>query len=97
MAQPGAGKDDQWRGYMTVLVINHGIIQSITIPTAVFYPMIRIDVDTPPDCFWQEVKWTLASHCELSNPSGLDSGRVQHLPHALLQEKDSYCQPEGNQ
>ena len=26
MAQRGAGKHDQWRGYMTVLDVNHGII-----------------------------------------------------------------------
>ena len=25
MAQTGAGEQDQWWGYMTVLVVNHGI------------------------------------------------------------------------
>jgi hypothetical protein len=60
MAQCGAGKHDQWRGYMTVLVINHGIIKSIRILTTVIRPMIKFDVDKPQDCFRQEVKWTLA-------------------------------------
>jgi len=59
MAQRGAGEHDQWRGYMTVLVINHGIIQSISILTAVIRPMIKFDVDTLRDCFQQEVKWML--------------------------------------
>ena len=60
MAQRGASKHDQWRGYMTVLVVNHGIIKSISILTAVIRPMIIFDVDKPRDCFRQEVKWTLA-------------------------------------
>jgi len=60
MAQHGTGKHDQWRGYMTVLVVNHGIIKSISILTAVIHPMIKFNVDKPRDCFRQEVKWTLA-------------------------------------
>jgi hypothetical protein len=60
MAQRSAGKHDQWRGYMTVLVVNHGIVKSISILTAVIRPMIKFDVDKPRDCFRQEVKWTLA-------------------------------------
>ena len=60
MAQRCADKHDKWRGYMTVLVVNHGIIKSISILTAVIHPMIKCDVDTPWDCFRQEVKWTLA-------------------------------------
>jgi len=60
MVQRGAGKHNQWRGYMTVLVVNHGIIKSISILTAVIRPMIKFDVDKPRDCFHQEVKWTLA-------------------------------------
>jgi len=60
MVQRGAGKHDQWRGYMTVLVVIHGIIKSISILTAVIRPMIEYDVDKPRDCFRQEVKWTLA-------------------------------------
>jgi len=60
MALRSAGKHDQWRGYMTVLVVNHGIIKSISILTAVIRPMIKFDVDKQRDCFRQEVKWTLA-------------------------------------
>jgi hypothetical protein len=60
MAQRRAGKHDQWRGYMTVLVVNHGMIKSISIPTTVIRPMIQFDVGNLPDCFSQEVNWTLA-------------------------------------
>jgi len=60
MVQRDAGKHDQWRGYMTVLVVNHGIMKSISILTAVIRPMIKFDVDKLQDCFRQEVKWTLA-------------------------------------
>jgi hypothetical protein len=60
MAQRGARKHDQWRGYMTVRVVNHGIIKCITILTAVIRLMIKFDVDKLRDCFRQEVKWTLA-------------------------------------
>jgi hypothetical protein len=59
-AQCGAGKHDQWRGYMTILVVNHGMIKSNIILTAVIRPMIKFDVDKLQDCFRQEVKWTLA-------------------------------------
>jgi len=41
--------------YMTVLVVNHGIIKSISILTAVIRPMIKFDVDKLRDCFHQEV------------------------------------------
>jgi hypothetical protein len=60
MAQRGAYKHNQWRGDMTVLVVNHGIVKSISILTAVIGPMIKFDVDKPRDCFHQEVKLTLA-------------------------------------
>jgi riboflavin transporter FmnP len=60
MAQRGASKHDQWRGYMTVLVVNLAIIKSISILTAVICLMIKFDVDKPRDCFRQEVWWTLA-------------------------------------
>jgi uncharacterized membrane protein len=60
MVQRGAGKHDQWQGYMTVLVINHAIIKSISILTAVIRLMINCDVDTPWDCFCQEVKCMVA-------------------------------------
>jgi len=82
---------------MTVLVVNHGIIESISILTAVIRPMRKFDVDKPRDCFQQEVKWTLAIRYQLSTLSALDLDRVHHLPHALLPEKDTYCLPEGNQ
>jgi len=60
MVQCGAGTHDQWRGYMTVLVINHGIIKSISILTDVISPRSKFDVDTPRHRFHQGVKWTLA-------------------------------------
>jgi len=56
MARRGAGKHDQWRGYMTVLVVNHGIIKSISILTTVIGPMIKFDLDKLHDCFRKEVK-----------------------------------------
>jgi len=59
--------------------------------------MITFDVDKLPDCFRQEVKWTLAIQYQHSTLSELDLGRKHHLPHILLQEKDTYCLPEGNQ
>jgi len=95
--QRSAGKHDQWRGYMTALVVNHGIIKSISILTAVIRPMIKFDVEKLQDCFREELKWTLAIHLQLLTLSALDLGRVYHLPHALLQEKDTYCLPEWNQ
>ena len=60
MGQRSASKNDQWRGYMTVLVVNDGIIKSISILTAVIRPMMKLDVDKPCNCFRQEVKWMLA-------------------------------------
>jgi hypothetical protein len=60
MAQRGACEHNQWRGYMTVFVVNHGILKSINILTAVIYLMIKLDVDTPRDSLGQQVKWTLA-------------------------------------
>jgi len=62
MAQQGTGKHDQSWGYMTIHVINDGVIKSITILAAVIRPMINFDVDKPRDSFRQEVKWTLAIH-----------------------------------
>jgi len=82
---------------MTVLVVNDGIIESISILTAVIRPMIKFDVDKPRDCFRQEVKWTLAIRYQLLTLSALNLDRVHHLPHALLPEKDTYCLPEGKQ
>jgi len=97
MALQGAGKQDQWRAYMTVHVINHRKIQSISILTAVIRLIMIFDVDTPQDCFRQEVKWTLVIGGQLSTISGLDLDRVHPLPYTLLQEKDTYCLPGGNQ
>jgi hypothetical protein len=82
---------------MTVLVVNHGIIESISILAAVICPMIKLDVDMPRDCFRQEVKWTLAIRYQFSTLAALDLDRVHHLPYALLPEKDTYCLLEGNQ
>jgi len=82
---------------MTVHVVNHGFIESISILTAVIRQMIKFDVDKARDCFCQEVKWTLAIHYQLSTLSALDLDHVHHLPHALLQEKHTYCLPEGNE
>jgi len=45
MAQHGAGKHDQWRGYMTVVVVNHRIMKSINILTTVIRPMMNFDID----------------------------------------------------
>ena len=81
---------------MTVLVVNHGIMKSINILTAVIRPMIKFDVDKLLDCLRQEVEWMLAIREQLSTLSALDLGPVHHLPLALLQEKDTYCRPEGN-
>jgi len=97
MAQCGAGKHDQWRGYMTVLVVKWGRIKSISILTAVIHSMIKFDVDTRLDCLRSEVKWTLAIRQQLSTLSALDLGRIHHLPHALLRETDIHCLAEGNQ
>jgi hypothetical protein len=53
--QLNSGKHDQWRGYITVLVVNHGMIKSITILTAGIRLMIKFDVDHPLDCFREEI------------------------------------------
>jgi hypothetical protein len=82
---------------MTVLVVNHGIIKSISILTAVIRQMIKFVVDKPRDYLHQEVKWTLAICYQLSTLSALDLDRVHRLPHALLPEKVTYCLPEGKQ
>jgi len=61
MAQCGAGEHEQWQGYITVLVINHAIIESISIlSTAVICLTMKFDEDKLQDCFRQEVKCTLA-------------------------------------
>ena len=55
--------------------------------------MMKFDVGKPRDCFRQELKWMLAIHWQLSTLSALDLDRVHHLPHALPQEKGTYCLP----
>jgi len=40
MAQCGAGKQDEWQGYVTVLVVNLGFIKFFSILTMVIRPMI---------------------------------------------------------
>jgi len=60
MAQRSAGKQDQWPGYMTILVVNHGLAKSISILTMVVPPMIQFQIDTLHDSSSQEEKWTLA-------------------------------------
>jgi len=62
MAQYSAGEHHQRRGYMTVRVVNHGIIESIGICTAVIRTMIKFDADKPQDFFRQNVQWMLAIH-----------------------------------
>jgi hypothetical protein len=56
MAQHGTGKHDQWLGYMTVLVVNHGLVKSISILMVVIRLMIKFDIDKPRHWFCQEVK-----------------------------------------
>jgi hypothetical protein len=60
MAQHGAGKHNQWLGYMTILVVNHGIVKYFRILTAVICLMRKFEVDNPGDSFQQDVKWMLA-------------------------------------
>jgi hypothetical protein len=55
MAQCSVDKHDQGRGYMTILVINQGLIKSISLLTADICPMIKFDVNKPQDYFRQEV------------------------------------------
>jgi len=80
-----------------VLVVNHGIIKSICILTAVIRLMLKYDIDVSWDCFCEEVKWTRAICYQLLTLSALDLGRVHHLPHALPNKNDTDCLPEGNQ
>jgi len=87
MAQCSACRHDQWQGYMTVLVMNHGMIQSIRIITAVIRAMIKFDLDTLWDWFRQDVKWTLIIRCQLSTLYALDLDWVHHIPHPVLRER----------
>ena len=97
MAKCSAGKHIHGRGYMTVLVVNHGSIKSISTLTTVIRPVIKYDVGNLRDCFRQKVNWTLDIRSQHLTLSELDLVHIHHLSHALLQEKDTYCLPEGNQ
>jgi hypothetical protein len=45
---------------MTILVVEHGIIKSISLLTGVIHLMEKFDIDQPRDCFRQQVMQTLA-------------------------------------
>jgi hypothetical protein len=79
LPQWGAGKYDQWSGYMTVPVFSNGMIKSISILTVVIRSMIKFEVDTPRDCFRQVLKRTLAIHQQLSTISVLYLDRVHQV------------------
>ena len=83
LGQRGAGTQDLWQGYLTVLVTNYGIIKSLSILTMDIRPMIKFDVAIPWDCFCKEVKWTLSIGYQLATPSALDLDRIHHLLHTL--------------
>jgi hypothetical protein len=97
MLQGSAGRRVQWRGYLTVLFLNHANMKSISILTTVIYQMIKFDGDQPRDCLCKEVNWMLDICYPLSTLSVLDFDYVHQLPRTLPQEKDSYCLLEGNQ
>jgi hypothetical protein len=56
VAQCGAGKHNQWQGYMTFLLVDYGMVKSMSLFTADIRPMIKSDVDNLRDWFHQEVK-----------------------------------------
>jgi hypothetical protein len=97
MLQGSAGRRDQWRGYLTILFLNHAIMKSISILTTVIHQMIKFDGDQPRDCLCKEVNWMLDICYLLSTLSVLDFDYVHHLPRTLPQEKDTYCLLEGTQ
>jgi hypothetical protein len=82
---------------MTVLVINHGIIKSISILRVVICTMTPFDVDTLQDCFRLEVKCMLDISYQRSTLPMLDLGRVHYLPHALLPENGTSSLGGGNE
>jgi len=59
IVQHGAGKQDQWQRYMTILAIDYGIIQSISIPTVGIVLMMKFDLDSSQKCFRQDILGTL--------------------------------------
>jgi len=98
IAQCSVGIHDQWRRYMTVLVMNGGMMESISIPSPVIRRMTTFHIDLPEHCFWQEVQCAPAICQQLSTLSALDLDCVHHLPHALPQQKvQVVCQKEIDQ
>jgi len=45
---------------MTILIVNHGIITSISTLTEVICLVIKLHADNHQDCFHEEVKWMIA-------------------------------------
>jgi hypothetical protein len=72
MAQRGVDKHEQWQGFLTILVVNHGIIKAISKLTTGIRLMITFEVDELWDCFREEVRWPLVIRFQLSTHSGLD-------------------------
>jgi hypothetical protein len=82
---------------MAVLVVNQGIIKSISMVTAGVCLMMKLDVETWQNCFCKEVKWKLAILSQLSTITALDLCPVHHVQHAPLWGKHTYSLAEGNQ
>jgi len=82
---------------MTVLVVNYGIMKSISILPVVIRLMVYFDVDKARNCLREEAKLTPAIGYRHSTLSALDLDCIHLLQHAVLQEKDADCEPEGNQ
>jgi hypothetical protein len=61
MVQHGAGNNNQWRRNVTILVVNYGIIQSISVLTAVLWPRIKCQVDKLRGCFRKTVQCALTN------------------------------------
>jgi len=60
MAQHRTAEHDRWQGYITVLVVNHGMIQSICILTTVVHAMIKFDLNCLMSFFRQAAEWIMA-------------------------------------
>jgi hypothetical protein len=65
MAQCGAGKHNQWGGYMTFLSIKHGIVKYISILTVAICHMKLLDEHSPRECICWEVKGIVAKFTKL--------------------------------
>jgi len=55
-----AGKHDQWPGYMTVLVVNHGIWKSFCLHNTVIHKRGKCVVDMQRNCSSQDWTWVVA-------------------------------------